>query len=933
MKFLTKRGTLRTSLLSALTTLFLCLSLSGYSQIPGDVNNSCCVDDADLLIVLFQFGQTGSGLQGDADGNGVVDDADLLIVLFNFGLCGPRIENNPEYLEQGNSVTLQGTGCSSGGTITWTVTQPGNQVTPASGSGSSFRITAQTGSSSRNDVIIRMTHTDSQGTQRQTQVRMTVVEIDLDIFKPKVIDPNEGEIEEWDELTAGAQTWVNLDNDDRDDKFDTGTTDTNVAGENEMCKIRLRLKPKDLNAGKVKLESISGGGTIKVWSAANKGTEVALPKELNVPGDMAVQGDYLEKTYWVEGITAHTSQQQAKMKMTYDKAPNRDDRVALTVLGIKKLAWIGKGNGFTAGSNDHNSNTLDADPNFPTGGANPGSNRVIPDARRPNFDTALDKVELEVELTVEPVYNVNVYVRSFDCDDPSSDTDFIDPNDLGGAGGNYSGTTVSYNVQEDNRGAVDTLKAGKFTGQDANAIATLAFTPNDIKKKIDFQVALHPGDNYRAVAYGDPAFLRNLRNRDRDDGFRIVDAQIAGDAAAREVREAAKYCSNVLTVWRQLHVENDSMVAVPAAGAQRNSVSGNITAVTGNATTAQRVTLSVNLRTGLPSGADTSPNLSSAPAQNGRFEGGSITIGTGGGATATGGLLGNGNTFVQRNGGITIPFTVTKAGQANVTGNVIALAGTTFTLRITAGALVAGHNGGTITVAGVGMAITGVNVGASTVTVGALANIPFVLVDDDAFALPSNPNLNGLDTAFNPAYLLVVRDGGGGNNNDQTVPFLLNGPNSSAGEVGIYDGNRGSKNNEKDQFWVVYLCSAYQDVQWDGNSGDSDSASEGAYTGSTSPFGTVHNINLSTGGNGALIWREAERDVGWNAALQRRNVAHEAGHQFGLGHGDAASPGGAIAEWPNIGLMHPFPADANSGDTFIPRHINLIRSRVRSPGH
>jgi hypothetical protein len=43
------------------------------------------VDDADLLAVLFAFGQSGSGLPEDVNGDGVVDDADLLMVLFNFG--------------------------------------------------------------------------------------------------------------------------------------------------------------------------------------------------------------------------------------------------------------------------------------------------------------------------------------------------------------------------------------------------------------------------------------------------------------------------------------------------------------------------------------------------------------------------------------------------------------------------------------------------------------------------------------------------------------------------------------------------------------------------------------------------------------------------------------------------------------------------------
>lgn len=56
----------------------------------GDVDNNRCVDDADLLSVLFAFGQTGANLgRVDVNCDQVVDDADLLIVLFNFGQgCG-----------------------------------------------------------------------------------------------------------------------------------------------------------------------------------------------------------------------------------------------------------------------------------------------------------------------------------------------------------------------------------------------------------------------------------------------------------------------------------------------------------------------------------------------------------------------------------------------------------------------------------------------------------------------------------------------------------------------------------------------------------------------------------------------------------------------------------------------------------------------------
>lgn len=51
--------------------------------VEGDVDGNGCVDDADLLQVLFAFG--GQGGAADVNGDGIVDDADLLIVLFNFG--------------------------------------------------------------------------------------------------------------------------------------------------------------------------------------------------------------------------------------------------------------------------------------------------------------------------------------------------------------------------------------------------------------------------------------------------------------------------------------------------------------------------------------------------------------------------------------------------------------------------------------------------------------------------------------------------------------------------------------------------------------------------------------------------------------------------------------------------------------------------------
>ena len=53
----------------------------------SDTNGDGCIDDADLLAVLFAFGGAGTGntRHEDIDKDGIVDDADLLAVLFAFG--------------------------------------------------------------------------------------------------------------------------------------------------------------------------------------------------------------------------------------------------------------------------------------------------------------------------------------------------------------------------------------------------------------------------------------------------------------------------------------------------------------------------------------------------------------------------------------------------------------------------------------------------------------------------------------------------------------------------------------------------------------------------------------------------------------------------------------------------------------------------------
>jgi len=56
-----------------------------YPPHPADVNLDGCVDDADVLAVLFAIGQTGEHLHEDVNRDGNVDNQDLILVLTHFG--------------------------------------------------------------------------------------------------------------------------------------------------------------------------------------------------------------------------------------------------------------------------------------------------------------------------------------------------------------------------------------------------------------------------------------------------------------------------------------------------------------------------------------------------------------------------------------------------------------------------------------------------------------------------------------------------------------------------------------------------------------------------------------------------------------------------------------------------------------------------------
>jgi hypothetical protein len=722
---------------------------------------------------------------------------------------------------------------------------------------------------------------------------VTAYKVDLTLFKPDGKEVPEDEEEE-----PVGYVWLNRDNDDNDDVYDTADKDLDVhPQDDELVKIRLEATPPVDNKH-VRLRPAEGETKIKLWTDPHKGTKVDLPATFSFKD--------LPKTLYLEGVDGSAAQGDVGLVLECVGDELCRDEVRLTVLDIEKLVWEGMGNSVNDDDN------LDAN-NHPSGTV---GLRVFPGAR--GLGPARDVVKVKVVLNVAPPEEVDVYLRAFDVDDPSANTG---PLDDPGTGWGQAETWSS-----DNRGGVNGQPFGQFvksavdktSDEDNEHIKTLTFNEGEKEKEAYFRVTKQPGDNFRIAASNDRDLLLKLRNKDDEDGVDITNKVTPASAGVYD------RVSPVLTVWRKLHIEVDSMG--PVTG---NEVQGKITGLNPpSSATAKQVTVDNDLDDG-------SPNLDSAPlAANGRFEGGTLTV-----AQATITVDGNGAYRIVQNNGLNItplPFMAKDNdwfGNSTISGSVtrITLSGDIWVLGLSITARSEtpidwpDFVKGTISIGG-GPEMEIVEIYHHTVprAVGVSdLKIPYSLVDDDNLTgdVPS-PDVSYLATAFAPAYVLPVYDVGDNNSN---VPFVLN---VNATDKNVYDFDADSYEANPD-FWTVYLLGAYQPnkaIYLSGGRilGDGDPNSEGRI------LGAVDSIN----GVGAKIFKEVlMHDVSQNISSKEPLVtAHEVGHLFNGLHRDCPQPVNGFCDGSNTardaGIMAP---RANLiKDRFTPITLNKIRS-IRHP--
>ncbi len=386
---------------------------------------------------------------------------------------------------------------------------------------------------------------------------------------PKVMDPNEAAIPLSERVYPDVVTFVNLDNDDDDGTFDN-VDDEVAGGDNELIKVTLEVPAAD-GSGTVCLDVPKGGEYISVWTNRMKSANAALPlpATFRMPADFSKgenstgTHDVLRKDIWVEGIAPYTIPTNTQLRLTHEFAPGQvvTNLASITVVGVESVRWKGRGNSVRDG------NDLDEDPNWPTG-LQPGSVRVFPGARSVDGVVeagARDTVDVEVTLSVPTPRPVDVFLKSFDVDDPTADeTDVVE---------NHWVDREEYSW--DNRGR-EPAKDGRFVGdQSAAHVCALSFPAGTKTASAEFQTTLQPGDNFRIVANADSNFLKKLENADgigmsNSDKQRICHKDVSGTFADREIRNPDKYASNVLTVWRFFHLEVDTMENPAESGPEAN---------------------------------------------------------------------------------------------------------------------------------------------------------------------------------------------------------------------------------------------------------------------------------------------------------------------------------------------------------------------------
>lgn len=847
--------------------------------------------------------------------------------------------------------------------------------------------------------------TTPDGELIEDQITIFVYSLDLEIYLPQI--DGGAAVAEADEESVGSQTFNNIDNDDKDAIPDLNDNEV-TGGDNELVKLRAKITfypdilpafqtpMNDRGAYNVNfalhLNPIAGADNIKLWKwdyKKDKSDFIINKADLFGGGSVFFVDRYLE------GIKGNDLTRGTKIRLELENqntvfSPTCGaDVVALTVVEILAVKWLGMGNGALSDeagtkSPDFTGDYLDADTEY--GATN--SVRVFPDGRIEGgvVSASKNKVRIKIEMTPTAALPTKLYLRAFDMDDPSQnkkDTGMInrpeggrlilDPNDDGISGTYEGGGGQTYDLHNDNRGLVNTRKYGYVNGMDSKGIFKVNISSKDVTIN-DFIVSEFAGDNYALFAASDSTHLLNFENKDSSDLDKIYDTS---KGRTLPIDKGVK--SNILTVWRLLHIEYDAMKDFTWSEKSTGNLgySGKMISITPNITpfppgTNFNSNTVFEFITNVPFGyfSDSIYNDFTAVLPNGRFSDGRLFVGTNNIANPPTNLEITPNPIFINDVysilsppaapnsilPVPLPVTISLAGQPDLISNILSFEENSTTHNVTWRLNTNVPNayiGGKVSISG---NITNITpdplvLGNTIIETAPIApnlstDIPVVLRDDDKQGLLPGIKKSNLDTtilSYKNSYIQPYFDGGGDSTyNQKDLVFTPNInsnyenlPNTSQKWIHInslnnyYLGKRNSAKFKANNFWTVNLLNAYQsNFENDSDPNNEMRTIHGIGLPISDPLAVTHQ-NIAKGVQMSAVFLETIRDDRKPVQLI---ISHEIGHQFGLSHGAEINGAADIPEYSlrnYVGLMH---KGSVKGFLLIPRHKNLIRSRVTSPG-
>jgi hypothetical protein len=266
---------------------------------------------------------------------------------------------------------------------------------------------------------------------------------------------------------------------------------------------------------------------------------------------------------------------------------------------------------------------------------------------------------------------------------------------------------------------------------------------NGSRARAVLTVSTRPGDNYRVIASTSSAWASKIKAE--DPSFEGAVGRIDG-APLTQADHAT--ISELLTVWRTLHMEVDSMRESPTsptdpAYGERNFVRGEIALIPrvhGRRLPTQLFLLPEFTPEHPVDLTDASEHL---PNGDGRFANGQICLGLGAapdehwpdctGPIRIAGLQGNGPNYVAHTIGFSIPFELTSGTAPPLRGTIQGWNQAQREFTLSSPTQGRSFEGGTLIVGGVQWTVARTQ--GARLTVVENRSLPFVLVDDDRVGL------------------------------------------------------------------------------------------------------------------------------------------------------------------------------------------------------